>query len=312
MATIARLGPLAHLRAEPNQYILHYRDGRLRRRGPGLAYWFNTLSAALAQVPVEDVETTFVLRERSADLQEVTVQCTLTYRLADPERAAARTNFSLSLSTGAWLEQPLERLASLWSQRAQQPVRAYLSGMPVVEAVQRGADVIAVALEAALRADPAIAEMGLELVSAQVVRVAPTADLEKALQTPTREAVQQGADEAIFQRRALAVEKERAIKENELATELELARRQEELVRQQSANRLLEVEQEAEARRRLAEAEADAAARQVAVWQDVPGRVIFGLAIQRLAEKIDDIQNLTITPDLLGAALQRLLQDQAA
>ena len=313
MAAIIPFGPLLfHLRADPNQYVLHYRGGRLVRRGAGLAYWFSPLSAAVAQLPVENVETTFLLKERSADLQDVVVQCTVTYRIADPERAAARVNFAISLVTGAWLEQPLERLDSLWSQRAQRPVRTILTTLPVVEAVQRGADVVSAALESALRGDPAIADVGLEVVSVQVVRVAATAELEKALQTPTREAVQQRADEATYQRRALAVEKERAIKENELATEVELARRQEELVRQQTANRQLDVEQQAAAKRLLAEAEADGEAKRVAVWRDAPARVLLGLAAQQLAGNVESIQHLNVTPDLLGAALQQFLREQAA
>ena len=174
--------------------------------------------------------------------------------------------------------------------------------------------------------------------------MAPAAELEKALQTPTREAIQQKADEASFQRRAMAVEKERAIKENELATEIELARRQEDLIRQQGANRLQAIRQDAEAekakveaeaerkvltaeagaqetrigaeakaaaRRLLGEAEADAEARRAAAWQDSPARVIFGLALSGLAGKIEKIQHLNITPDLLGQALERLVEESA-
>ena len=223
MATITSLGLISHLRAEPNQFILHYRNGRLTRRGAGLAYWFILLWAAVAQLPVEDVENTFILAERTSDFQEVAVQCTLTYRAVDPEQAAARVNFTISLRTGAWVEQPLGRLASFWSQRARRPARTYLAAVPLVEAVQHGAEVIRGAMEDALRQDAAIRAMGLELVSVQVLRVAPVPDLDKALQTPTREGIQQRADEAVFARRAQAVKKERAIKENELATKVKLA-----------------------------------------------------------------------------------------
>ena len=87
-----------------------------------------------------------------------------------------------------------------------------------------------------LAAEPALAELGIELVAVRVAAVAPTAELEKALQQPTREAIQQQADEATFHRRALAVEKERAIAENELQNRIELARREEELVAQEGAN----------------------------------------------------------------------------
>lgn len=333
MAEIRRYPFVSHLRAEPNQFVLHFRKGKLVRKGAGLAYWFSPLSAAVAQVPVEDIEATFVFRELSADFQEVTVQLTLRYRCADPELAAARVSFTISLSHGVWLEQPLERLASLWSQRAQQPARAYVMAVPLVEAVRSGAQVIQGAVEEALRSDPEIQAGGLALVSVQVNRVAPTAELEKALQTPTREAIQQKADEASFQRRALAVEKERAIKENELATEIELARRQEELIRQQGANHLQAIRQEAEsektraeaeaerqvllaeaaasARRLTGEADAEAEARRVAAWKDAPARVVLGLSLGELAGKIQTIQHLNVTPDLLGDFVQRLVEEKA-
>ena len=344
MATITSLGLISHLRAEPNQFILHYRNGQLARRGAGLSYWFVPLWAAVAQLPVEDIETTFILAERTADFQEVAVQCTLTYRIVDPEQAAARVNFTISLSTGAWVERPLERLASFWSQRARRPARTYLAAVPLVEAVQRGAEMIRAAMEDALREDAAIAALGLELVGLQVLRVAPVPDLEKALQAPTREGIQQRADEAVFARRAQAVEKERAIKENELATEVELARQQEHLIRNRGANRLLEVQQtaeaervelegevarqaiaaeasardvrmravgEAEARRQLGAAEAAAEAQRLAVWQDAPARILLGLAAQQLAGKIESINHLNLSPDMHGSTFQQFLIDQA-
>jgi regulator of protease activity HflC (stomatin/prohibitin superfamily) len=323
MTTISRFGVVRHLRAEPNQFILHYRSGAVVRRGAGLAYWFMPLNAAIAQLPVEDVETTFVLTERTADYQDVSVQSTLTYRVVDAEAAAARINFTVSLESGAWVEEPLERLASLWSQRARRSARAYLTGVPLVDAVGRGAEVVRAAMDDALRADPEIAAMGLAVVSVQVQRVAPMPDVEKALQTPVREAIQQRADEAVFARRAQAVENERAIKQNELSTEIELARRQEDLIRRAGANRLLDAQQQAEAglvratgeadaQRLIAAADADAEARRVSIWEAAPTRVILGMAAQQLAGKIDSINHLNLTPDMLGATLQQFLRDQAA
>ena len=48
--------------------------------------------------------------------------------------------------------------------------------------------------------------------------------------------MQQDADKATFERRATAVEHERAIAENELQNQIELARREEQLVTQQGQN----------------------------------------------------------------------------
>jgi regulator of protease activity HflC (stomatin/prohibitin superfamily) len=333
MASITSWVFFRHLRAEPNQFVLHYRRGRVVRKGIGLAYWFSPLSAAVAQVPAEDCETTFVLSERCDDFQSVSVQCTVMYRFSDPERAAQRTNFSLSLANGTWLEKPLERIAALLSQRAQHPARAYLMGVPIVEASRTGASLIQQPIEAALRADPELDALGVQIVSVQIDRVAPTAELEKAIQTPAREALQQRADQAVFERRAFAVEKERTIKENELATELELARRQEQLIRQQGSNARLQAEEEsqadrlrseaearrhqivaegqAEASRLLSAAAAEAEARRVELYRSAPPNVALGLALQEFAKHVQSIQHLNLTPDLVGAALQQFLRDRS-
>jgi regulator of protease activity HflC (stomatin/prohibitin superfamily) len=344
MATISKLGPLRHLRAEPNQYVLHYQGGRVVTRGAGIAYWFNPLSAAIAQVPGEDCEITFSLVERTADFQDVTVQCTLTWRFSDPEAAAARFNFTISLATGAWTDQPLERLANVWSQRAQKPLRLYISQVPVVDAITQGAEVVRSAIEQTLREDPEIAAMGMAVVNVQVTRVMPTSEVEKALQTPTRESIQQRADEATFSRRANAVEKERAIKENELATEIELARKQEQLIRQQGANKLLDVRQQAEterarvdaelarqalvneayardviaratgdaeARRMISHVDNQAEATRVGLWTETPGHVALGISAMAFAQKIQNINHLNLTPDLVGQALQALVTERA-
>jgi uncharacterized membrane protein YqiK len=159
------------------------------------------------------------------------------------------------------------------------------------------------------------------------------ADVEKALQTPARESIQAKADEAIFQRRAQAVEKERAIKENELATELELERKQELLIKQRGDNALNQVRQSAaadaektrteierlhaiaeaeakrqtvaaaaaaEAQRVLAAARLDETEKQHEIWRNTPSQAASGIVMARVAEHIKSIGHLNITPDLLA------------
>src|SRR4029077_9490843 len=62
--------------------------------------------------------------------------------------------------------------------------------------------------------------------------------------------------EAAFARRALAVEKERAIQDNELQNQIELARREEQLILQRGQNARKTAEEQAEAQRIAAEAAA--------------------------------------------------------
>jgi hypothetical protein len=343
MATISSYPFVRHLRAEPNQHILHFQGGRVVAEGPGISYWFFPLSAAVAQLPVEDNETTFLLHERSADFQAVAVQCAVRYRCVNAQQLAARINFSISLRTGGWLEQPLERLSSLWAQKAQAPARRFIVAAKVTE-IMGSAELIRDAVDEALRSDAEIAAMGLAVVHVQVVAVSTTADVDRALQTPTRELIQQKADEAVFSRRALAVEKERAIKENELNTQIELAKKEEHLIQQNSANELARVRSAEEAERlkavsaiereRIAaeghardvrvRSEGEAAARKLgyevdlaaeaqrlAAYAELSPALVMGLAAQEAARKITSINHLNISPDLLGSAFSETLRKSA-
>lgn len=140
----------------------------------------------------------------------------------------------------------------MWAQKAQAPARRFIVNAKVT-AVLGSAELIRDAIDDALRQDAEIAAMGLGVVDVQVVAVSTTAEVDRALQTPTRELIQQKADEATFGRRALAVEKERAIKENELNTQIELAKKEELLIHQNSANELARVRSAAQAERVKAE-----------------------------------------------------------
>jgi hypothetical protein len=172
--------------------------------------------------------------------------------------------------------------------------------------------------------------MGLEVVSVRVSGVSPTAELEKALQAPTREAIQQESDQAMFQRRAMAVEKERAIAENELQNRIELARREEELISQHGQNQQREARETAEADRIRAEADSDrrrvrasaqaeciraveqarvdSDAKRMDIYRDLPSQIMLGLAAQKLAGKLQRIDHLNLGGDSFGPLLTNLIQ----
>lgn len=330
MAQITRFPFVRHLRCDPSHHVLHFKRGRLVASRRGASYWFLPLSAGIAEVPCDDRELPFLFHARTSDFQDVTVQGAITYRVADPERLAARVDFTVDVSRGTWRQKPLEQIGSLLAQLAQQFAWDYVAHTPVREILAEGMARACAEIERGFAAHAPLDEMGLSIVAVRVTAVSPTADLEKALQTPTREAIQQRADEATFQRRALAVEKERAIQENELQNRIELAKREELLIGQQGQNgkRLARENAEAESitaeatvarQRLLAAAEADstrvveqakveAERARIDVYRDLPGHVLAGLAARRFAGKLRRIDHLNLGGDALSGALTDLLE----
>jgi len=310
MAEIKSFPVVRHLRAEPTSHVLRYRGGDLRAAGPGVAFWFRPINTTLAEVPIDDRELPFLFHARSADFQQLTVQGVITFRIADPGRIARRVDFSIDLDSGRWTQTPLEQVAGLLTQLAQQFVIDELVKLDIRAILTDGVALIRDRIAAGLAAEGALAELGLEIVAVRVAAVAPTSELEKALQQPTREAIQQQADEATFSRRALAVEKERAIADNELKNRIELARREEELVSREGVNARRRAElralRDARTTDTVQAAELRAEAERTRIQASVPADVRLALALQDFAGQVGTIQSLTITPDLLSSLLTRV------
>jgi len=191
----------------------------------------------------------YSFKGRTRDYQEMIVQGVITYRVTDAKQLADRIDFAIDLERGTHRKQPLEQLAVLLTGIAQQAGLQIIARGNVAELMVTGFAELADGLSNALHGNAALAELGIAVETIRIDDLKPTAELERALQTPTRESLQQRADEATFHRRALAVEKERAIAENELQTQVELARREESLIAQKGQNERQKIEREAEARR---------------------------------------------------------------
>lgn len=175
MADITRRPGLRHLRGTPTAHVRPHRSGRLVHDGPGLSFWFRPLTASLSEVPVGDRELAMTFHGRTADFQDVTVQATVTYRIGDPALAAARLDFSVDPDTGAWRGTPLEQLATLLTETAQEHALDVLARSPLSAAPTDGVSAVRERLAAGLAAEPRLPATGIEVVAVRAVAVRPEA-----------------------------------------------------------------------------------------------------------------------------------------
>lgn len=330
MSEIKTLLGFRHYRGEPSDFVLHHRRGRLVRKGRGLSFWFWPLSTSILQIPMDDRELPFHFHGRSSEFQEVNVQGVVTYRVIDPIVVSQRVDFSVDLLSARYLREPLEQLSLMITQLAQQFAWDYVATNTLENAMARGPEEIRERVRDGLVADESLRGIGLEVVAVRISGVQPTAELERALQLPTMEQIQERADEATFRRRAQAVEKERAIQENELETKLELARREEHLIEQRganirrqaseeaaadritsessAANRRIHAAAEADSIRSVQEAQVEAERQRMEIYEGMAPTVMMGLAARELATKLEKIEHLNIAPEMLGPLLTGLVQ----
>ncbi|EFF88890.1 conserved hypothetical protein, partial [Streptomyces sp. e14] len=187
MADITRRFGWRHLRSAPTAHIRHHHRGRLAHNGPGLSFWYRSLSAALSEVPVDDRELAMAFHARTADFQDVTVQATVTYRISDPAKAADRLDFSVDPDRGNWRGAPLEQIATLLTETAQQHALDVLARTPLAVALVDGVASVRERVAAGLEAEPRLPATGIDVVAVRVVAIRPEAEVVRALRTPARE-----------------------------------------------------------------------------------------------------------------------------
>ncbi|MDO5065817.1 MAG: SPFH domain-containing protein [Propionibacteriaceae bacterium] len=312
MATIRRYPFLSHVTVDTNRELLITKGGVLRSLGVGAAAWFNPLGTSLAEVPREDLGFGSIIRAVTADRQEVSVQLTFIARLLDALLVARRFDFTVDPATGAWSGTPLQTVQTRMVERAQQVVAEVIGRLPLEQVLDGGFDHVGTALAAALTGVADLVEAGIEVAEVRVLALRADEEMERICQTITREAAQAEADRATYERRAQAVERERAIKENELNNRTELARRQAELVELEGANERRRTEQSVERSRLVAEAERQVLTAKLQTLGEADRLAILAAMLPEIAAVLPKVDSLTVTPDMLGGALQRLLEGARA
>lgn len=279
---------VGYFKAEPTDYVIEYRSGRQVRQGPGLAFWYPKWSTSIAVVPMNTVDANFAFQETTANFQALTIQGQVTYRIVEPPKMARILNFTVDPQTHRPLSEDPEKLSRRVVNAVQVATRALISTRPLADALA-SSDSLAAEVSAHIKQDPLLAAMGVEVLGVHVAGVKPTPELAKALEAEYREALQRRADEAIYARRAAAVEQERKISQEEIASKIALEERRRELVELEGANE-----------RKSAEDQAAGIAARLAPYRDTDPKVLMAMGFKELGERAGEIKQLMITPELLA------------
>lgn len=285
---------IRYFKGTPDFHVMRFKNGAVRQAGRGLSFWYNPFGTTIALVPVTSLDNPFIFTETTSNFQELAIQGAVSYRITDPLKAAEGFDFNLKAGQGQLAGDGREKIAERLVMTIQGHTRAVISRMTLAEAL---AEVTKLGdlLTKQVRSDPIVQTAGLSIESVHITSARTTPETQQALQAEYRESLQRQADDAIYGRRAAALEKERAIKQSEVSTEIELAERRKLLVDTEARNKLT-----------LAEASAKAQELELAVYSATPANVLTAMAFRAWAEKGGSVGNLSITPDMLTSALAQL------
>jgi regulator of protease activity HflC (stomatin/prohibitin superfamily) len=293
---------IGYFKGQPTDYILKFSGGRLRKEGKGLAFFYWKHATQVVAVPTSSMDASFVFAELTKTFQEVTIQGQATYVIHEPKRAAELLNFTLDPTRRSFVSTDPDRLPQRITNVVQTATRAELQDRSLEEVLGQYESIASTVLQR-VKGGQLLSAMGVELLSVFFTSARPTPEVAKALEAEYRETLLRKADEAIFARRAAAVEEERKIKEKELSTDITLEQQRRKLIDLQGENALIEAENQGKALELAGEYKARAKQAEIDIYAKLEPRSVLALAMTELGQNADHIGNLTITSEMLASLL---------
>jgi hypothetical protein len=227
---------IKYIKVAPTTYLMQFKKGQVKRKGPGLALWYYAPSTSLVAIPTGTSDLPFMFREMTKDYQEVSVQGQLVYRVAEPERLASLMNFTLSNDASSkalsYQSDDPDKLRNRILNLIQVKMSAAIEQMALRESLAASQNLVRL-IKNELANSEVIQTLGLEIIDFSIVAIKPAPETARALEAAVREQLLEEADNAIYKRRNASIEQERVVKENELNTELAVEAKQREIKEEQ-------------------------------------------------------------------------------
>jgi hypothetical protein len=322
-------------------YVIQYKKGHIKKEGKGLSFFYSARRSSIVAVPTGSNDIQFIFNETTSDFQTVSVQGQITYKIDKPKQLADILNYTVNYY-GKLNTDDNEKLKQRLVNEAQSAATTFIQSMTLKDCI-KNAKLIQEKITEGLSGADAVNSLGVSVMGVSVIAVKPTPEMSKALETTTREALQQEADAAIYERRNFAVEQERKIKESELNTEIAVQEKEKQIAEKRMEKEHLEEENSRKLREMRISAdiaveekrkayidiktenekkEADSKKyglnAQLEPYRNMDWKILtamnsqgntaktdIAIAFREMAENAQVIQNLNITPDLLQSLTEK-------
>jgi regulator of protease activity HflC (stomatin/prohibitin superfamily) len=331
---------IKHIKFDSMTYVLHYTNGKIKREGRGLSFFYFAPHSSIVAIPLGSNDLPFVFNETTSDYQTVTIQGQISYRIEDPLVLADILDFTVK-DNRQYKKNDIEKLNQRIINEAQTATSTFIHSISLKGAI-RSAKTVEERIVEGLHQSPVVTMLGIDILGANILSVRATPEMTRALETETREKLQQEADQAIYERRNFAVEQERKIKESELNTEIAVEEKKKQIaekkmesdVQRATNDRKLRemkldadiavenqrkslIDQKAENDKKIADAKGYALETTLKPYRALDWKTLtalnnnldpglnLSLAFRELAENADKIGNLNISPELLDSLLSK-------
>ncbi|MBD3254366.1 MAG: membrane protease subunit, stomatin/prohibitin [Candidatus Lokiarchaeota archaeon] len=282
---------IKHFKGEPSQFVIKYKKGKIKKAGRGLTFYYMKKKTNIVAIPNMTIDSNFIFNEVTSNFQKISLQGHFTYKIQDPKKMAFILDYSIDPETMQYKTTDPEKLELRITNIVQMETRSEIEKLDLEGALRISKQLAQLVYERVNKV-PLMDEMGVQVLSITFNSITPTPAISQALEADYREKLQKKADEAIYERRAAAVEQERKIKENELFTEVSLEEKRKDLIDLKGENFI----KDAEFNKKAKELE-------LSPYKELDPKLLLALSLKDLSLNASKIGNLTITSEILSQLL---------
>jgi hypothetical protein len=329
---------IKHIKFDSMSYVIHFIKGKIKAQGRGLSFFYFAPNSSIVAIPMGSNNLPFIFNESTQDYQTVSIQGQISYKISNPNLLADVLDFTVK-DNGQYKVNDIEKLNQRIINAAQTSTSTLIHDIKLKDSI-RSAKQIEQSIVEGFESSQMIETFGIEVIGVNVLAVSATPEMLRALETETREQLQQEADQAIYVRRNFAVEQERIIKETELNTEIAVEEKRKQIsqkkmessvLKSQNERRLKEMnletdiaienqkkvllEQKTDNDKKQADTDGYVLETTLKPYKDLDWKLLtalnnntdpkfnISLAFRELAGNADKIGNLNMSPDLLESIL---------
>ncbi|AWS50900.1 NrtR-regulated NrtX [Providencia rettgeri] len=331
-----------YFKADSSTFVIQSVNGKVRKQGKGLSFWYNSDKTSIAALPLNAQEAPFIFNLQSSDFQSLRIQGQISFQVVAAEKTADVLNFNLTKDGKSYASEDPLKLSDRVVRAAQTIIQAKIQTTSLRDALLISQSLVTL-VSKQLAEQAAIESLGIAILDVSIAAIAPSPETLKALEAQARESILKEADDAIYARRKFSVEQERTIKEAELETDLSVQAKEQQIeeARLDNERKLLreraEIKQEeltaqvsAEAKRNelvalsvenqriQSDADAYAIESKMKAYSQLPvenlkalalakmgPEQLMAMAFESLAQNAGKIGELNISPDLFGQLMKK-------
>lgn len=282
---------IGFFKGQPNDYIINFSNGKVVKEGLGISFFYWIPTSTIVSIPCATTDINFIFNEMTVTYQTISIQGQVTYKIKEPKKICKMLDFSINPKNRVYITKDPEKLTNRLINTIQMITREEVQHLSLEEVLTKSQELLRKIFETTSSSE-VFSSLGIEIVNVYFTAIKPIPEISKALEANYRETLLKQADEAIYSRRAAAVEQEKIIKENELSSQITLEKERKELIEINGKNVL----KESETRAKAFELE-------LSPYKTVDPKLLIALGLKSMGDNAQKIGNLTITPDLLTSFL---------